>query len=629
MATEPALRIDIASVFTGKKAFKQADTATATLAKGAKKLGVALGLAFSTRAIVNYVKQASLAAAADQKAQAILAVNLRNLGLAYASLDSETFINNLEKQTNIFDSELRPAYAKLASATGSIAKTQLLMQVAFDASAKAGITYSSTVEILAQAYVGNTKGLKQLQLGLSQAEIKAMSFDQILQVIQKRTAGAGQQSLKGYAAQMAAFNLATSNAAETLGGAFLDSFVKLVGEGDITKATGEIDSWTKALADTIRVMTGVIKISDVFRNVDFGGFLGIVPTRRPIGPGQQSPGQRAAAVAAEKSAAKKLAAAKKAAAAILAAQKKADKAKEAAEKNNLALSKAAAQFDLTKISLHAALLQTADEQTRLRLEALKAIENDKGELALQHLAKLKLVEDTNQAARLAGNNFVSAAVLLSLQERLLAELKTINQSERAEDDKNQRRDAAFKAYNDAVTKAGGLNIEGYANERVEINNTAIAKAAALQGHGAALATLKAIQNKDIAEIASTQELADKSRMGALLDYIKELGNARTAALALAAATSAASVVASVIMPPQNPGGFAVGQEPGIGLPFNFPTIPMPPQNPGGFAVGQDITINVNAGVIGGAQTIVDAVQAALQEMDRQGMSNAYAGAIDL
>ena len=57
MATEPAIRVDIFSVFTGKKAFKQADTATAKLAKGAKKLGVALGLAFSTKAIVNYVNK--------------------------------------------------------------------------------------------------------------------------------------------------------------------------------------------------------------------------------------------------------------------------------------------------------------------------------------------------------------------------------------------------------------------------------------------------------------------------------------------------------------------------------------------------------------------------------------------
>ena len=104
--------IDIAAEFTGKKAFKSADTSAQKLAKSAKKLGAALGIAFSTRAIVQYVKMASVAAAQDQKAQKLLAVNLKNLGLAYANADSERFIASLEKQTTILDDELRPAYAQ-------------------------------------------------------------------------------------------------------------------------------------------------------------------------------------------------------------------------------------------------------------------------------------------------------------------------------------------------------------------------------------------------------------------------------------------------------------------------------------------------------------------------------------
>jgi hypothetical protein len=44
------LRIDIASEFTGAKAFKKADTATASLEKGVKRLGATLAATFTTRA---------------------------------------------------------------------------------------------------------------------------------------------------------------------------------------------------------------------------------------------------------------------------------------------------------------------------------------------------------------------------------------------------------------------------------------------------------------------------------------------------------------------------------------------------------------------------------------------------
>ncbi len=43
------VKIDIAAEFTGKKAFKQADTATQKLTSGVKKLAGAVGLAYGTQ----------------------------------------------------------------------------------------------------------------------------------------------------------------------------------------------------------------------------------------------------------------------------------------------------------------------------------------------------------------------------------------------------------------------------------------------------------------------------------------------------------------------------------------------------------------------------------------------------
>ena len=55
--------IDIASEFTGAKAFKQAETSTQKLTNGVKKLAGALGVAYGTTAILAYSKRAVKAAA--------------------------------------------------------------------------------------------------------------------------------------------------------------------------------------------------------------------------------------------------------------------------------------------------------------------------------------------------------------------------------------------------------------------------------------------------------------------------------------------------------------------------------------------------------------------------------------
>ena len=534
--------IDIAAEFTGKKAFKSADTSAQQLAKSAKKLGAALGIAFSTRAIVQYVKMASVAAAQDQKAQKLLAVNLKNLGLAYANADSERFIASLEQQTTILDDELRPAYAQLARTTGSISVTQKLMTVAFDASNGAGLGYAQTIDILSQAYVGNKKGLKQLNLGLTNADLAAMSFDEILTVITNKFAGAGAESLRGYAGDMAKLDVATANAAETLGKAFLDKFKAIAGGGDINRATSKIDDFSQALAGLVRVMFDYNAMNNLMDQVKFGGFLGLVPqVRFPNGPAAQSPADRANIDKANKIAAAKLAADKKAAAALAALAAASAKKKALAEKKSEALSKAAAAFDINRINIAAALRATMDADTILRLKAMQAIEDDNGELALKYLEQLDILQKSVQTAKLAGITTINAASLASLNSTLLAELAAIDKTEMAEDDKRKARDAAFAKYNDAITKQGGLAALNEYNERTQIQLTSIAKLAAIANTSTALATLNTVMTSNEKAIALTQSANDLARYTALEDYIALLGVAYNAAIALAQASAGKAV----------------------------------------------------------------------------------------
>ena len=574
MAEVAKVRIDIGSK-ADLKGFKQVETASQKLGKSAKKLGAALGIAFSTRAIVQYVKMASVAAAQDQKAQKLLAVNLKNLGLAYSNADSERFIASLEQQTTILDDELRPAYAQLARTTGSISVTQKLMTVAFDASNGAGLGYAQTIDILSQAYVGNKKGLKQLNLGLTNAEITAMSFDDILRVITNRFAGAGAASLQGYAGDMAKLDVATANAAETLGKAFLDKFKAIAGGGDIDRATSKINTFSTTLAGLVRVMFDYNAMNNLMSQVKFGGFLGVVPqVRYPNGPAAQSPADRAAIEKANKTAAANLAATKKAAAMLAASGKKstassaasaanakksaaaaeaAAKKKALAEKKFEALSKAAAYFDLTRISIAAALKATYDADTILRLKAMQAIENDNGELALKYLDQLGVLQKAVQTDKLAGITTINAASLASLNATLLAELAAIDKTKMSEDDKNKARDAAFAKYNDAITKQGGLAALNEYNERTQIQLTSIAKLAAIANTSTALATLNTIMISNEKAIGLTQSANDLARYMALQDYIKLLGVAYNAAIALAQASAGKGVPGGGPVIP-NPGG---------------------------------------------------------------------------
>jgi hypothetical protein len=93
--------IDIAAEFTGKGAFKKAETSTDKLSKGVKSLAKTLGVAFGTQQILAYGKAAVKAAAEDEKAQKQLALALKNVGLGRQAAASEGYIQKLQKESSM------------------------------------------------------------------------------------------------------------------------------------------------------------------------------------------------------------------------------------------------------------------------------------------------------------------------------------------------------------------------------------------------------------------------------------------------------------------------------------------------------------------------------------------------
>ena len=391
MATD--LVVNIASQFLGKKAFLDADKATKKLTGSVKTLGRTLGVSLSAAAVLAYGKASVKAASEDIKAQKLLANSLKNVGLAYATVDVEGFISQMQSQTGILDDQLRPAFAKLAGVTGSVAKTEKLLALAFDVSSGSGLDYASTVDLLSQAYVGNTKGLKQLNLGLTQAEIKAMSFDDVMALLNERFAGSGKVALDTYIGQMSLLSASASNATEIIGVSLLGAIDSLTGSDGIANVGTDIENAARSLAnfvdsivylkEQIATIPGAGLVKGAFGLIGnvLGRFSpqraaellkeikGPQPFKQPMSLANQDTGRAAAAAAKKaeldaikrnKELAKLAAAQAKSAADTLKSKKEQAALDKAIAAGQLALGKGTDVFDMEKIQLNAALIGQAE-----------------------------------------------------------------------------------------------------------------------------------------------------------------------------------------------------------------------------------------------------------------------------
>lgn len=379
-----------------KKGFNDADKAFSKLENSAKKLGRTLGITFSAAAIVAYSKKSIAAANADIKSQRLLTQSLKNVGLAYSATDAEGFIQRLQMQTGILDDELRPAFAQLAQITGSVAKSQRLLQLAFDVSAGSGKDINSVVDILTRAYLGNRKGLKQLNLAYTDAELKAMNFSDILGLLTKQYAGQGAASVEGFEGKMRLLNVAAEDAAETIGTSLINSLELLSDDKSIQSTTKRMNNLSKAIGRNIEATAGLIaEIKKIPGAGVIGSAIGAIEDRISffspsnamnlleqirgfqgmgnISISKSSQDLQKSILKAEKAAKD---AADKRQKAILASLKKEEDARKKREALEKARKRAATIFDMENIQIVAALQGKIDGEERMRLVALLALNTE-------------------------------------------------------------------------------------------------------------------------------------------------------------------------------------------------------------------------------------------------------------
>lgn len=245
--------INIAAEFTGKNAFKKAETSVDKLNKSTKQLSKTFARTFGTAAVLAFGKASVKAFAEDDKAATSLGQTLKNLNLAYGSNIGTVngYISRLEAQTGVLDDELRPAMDRLLRATGSVGKSQELLNLALDVAAGTGKSVTQVSQSLQKAYLGQTQALGRLGVGLSKAELTSSSFEQIQQRLTELFAGQAAAAADTFAGQLDKLTIAANNAKETIGKGLYDAITALSG-GGTTAATDNIDKLATGIADSLK-----------------------------------------------------------------------------------------------------------------------------------------------------------------------------------------------------------------------------------------------------------------------------------------------------------------------------------------------------------------------------------------
>ena len=262
------IAINIAAQFTGKNAFQKADKATAGLQRSVKNLGMALGVALSARAIVNFSKLSVKAFAEDEKAARSLALAVANTGNAFAQLDVESFIQRMQRATGVLDDNLRPAFRTLITATGDVKKSQDGLALALDIAAGTGKDLGAVSMALAKAYGGQTTALSRLGAGLSKATLATGDMDLITQELQARFSGQALEATKGFAGQMNLLTVAVNDAKEAIGKGLVDALGVLAGnQSGVGGAVGVINSMATGIAEGAKNIAFMIKQFEALKPV--------------------------------------------------------------------------------------------------------------------------------------------------------------------------------------------------------------------------------------------------------------------------------------------------------------------------------------------------------------------------
>jgi hypothetical protein len=237
MAGIPKVKITFDADFDElKKGVKGAQTEVEGFSSKIGKFGKVAAAAFAAATVAAAAYAGKLlidgvkAAIEDEKANALLANTLRNVaGATQETIDKTLeYTRATELATGVTEDELRPSLNRLTIATKSVEKAMDLQTIALDIAAGSGKSLDAVSQALAKAYEGNTASLGRLGIGLSSAQLKTMSMEQITESLARTFNGAASTAANTYEGKMARLGLAFEDVRDTVGGFVLDALTPLV-----------------------------------------------------------------------------------------------------------------------------------------------------------------------------------------------------------------------------------------------------------------------------------------------------------------------------------------------------------------------------------------------------------------
>ena len=407
--TEENIRIIIAAELK-KQGFKDAENATKSLSKNFKKLGAVIGVALSARAFINFSKTSVQAFAKEEQAVKQLTTSLGNLGFSYNVPALERFLEATEQATLVTKDQLRPAIVDLIGATMDSELSMTLLAQAIDISVATGSRLDSVSTALTRAFNGNYASLGKLQTRYTTTELEALGFEGAVAALNEEFKGAAAANLETYSGKILALQIATEKAKKEVGKGLVKAIEQL-GSGDYDQGLQDLVDAGVAIGDAFGYAAGAVNtLKSAYDIITLRGVRTF--TENLLGKGPQTRGGTITPTQFElaKSNAqfqKDLALQRK----IREERAKALALSEKEKKNQLALNKAKAVFDIEKIQIEAALQGKITEEERTRLLLMKAILAEDVGTATKLADKLKEIQKqtTDLATSLtnlkAGNPF--------------------------------------------------------------------------------------------------------------------------------------------------------------------------------------------------------------------------------
>ena len=215
----------LADVAEFSKNIKVASKDTETIGDQFEAFGkkAALAFAVAAAAIGAFAVASVKAAAEDEAGQKKLEETIRNTTSATAEQIAgiDKYVTAQSIATATTDDVIRPALSRLLRATGDLTEAQKLLTLSQEISAATGKPLEAVTNAVAKSFEGSNTALTKLGVGLSAAELKTLSFDQTVQLLNQTFDGFIENQSETAAFKFKQLTIAIDETKEQIGAALL------------------------------------------------------------------------------------------------------------------------------------------------------------------------------------------------------------------------------------------------------------------------------------------------------------------------------------------------------------------------------------------------------------------------